>query len=283
MNDIIHQLKSRIVDYVMARQCGSGGFCFYRLDEPNGADTYHALTVLHLLDVGFQDAKTAAFLKRLQNADGSYDGIYAAFYAIGGLRLLGHKPDADPGPFIDQSAAGYRLNADRFPAGVASLFQRAACLVNLLLYRESEVEEGQRERLNRLILAYRNGDGGFGHPRSTLTDTAFALRMLGGLAYPVESLAAETFSRRCEDAAFGFTDIPGSSLSCLESLDAGLTASQIAGYRPRYLEACVDFIMACQNRNGGFARAINGGISTLENTCCAVHVLKTLEGLVLDT
>ena len=36
----------------MDRKCRDGGFCFYRLEEPNGLDTYSALSVLHLLGPG---------------------------------------------------------------------------------------------------------------------------------------------------------------------------------------------------------------------------------------
>jgi len=263
----------------MARRCRGGGFCFYRLEEPNGADTYHALAVLHLLGIDFQDRDTESFLKGLQHADGSYDGIYAAFFSIYGLRLLNKKPARDPGPYIARSVNNYRLDADRLPAEVTSLFQRTACLVELFRLSGAGEKRRQRDRLIRLVLAFGNSDGGFGNRRSTLTDTAYALRMLHSLSYSAAFLGVETFIGRCEVAPFGFTDIPGSSLSYLEYLDAGATASYILNYRPRYLEACIDFIVSCQNRNGGFARAMHGGIATLENTYYAVHALKVLENI----
>ena len=277
MNAIVRKLKSRAVDYVMARLCRNGGFCFYRLEEPNGADTYYALAILDLLNVPFRDRNTESFLQGLQHADGTYDGIYAAFYSLCGLRLLDRKPVYDPGPYVAGSVGAYRLDADHLPAEVTSLFQRPACLVDLFLQTGLKATRKQRDRFIRLILEFRNSDGGFGYRRSTLTDTAHALRMLQGLSYPVASLRTEKFIRQCEVIPFGFTDMPGSSLSYLEYLDAGVSASQIGHFRPRYLEACVDFVAGCQNRNGGFARAGQGGISTLENTFYAVRSLKILE------
>ena len=40
----------KTIRYISERQCASGGYCFYRLDEPNAADTLYALASLALLD-----------------------------------------------------------------------------------------------------------------------------------------------------------------------------------------------------------------------------------------
>ena len=69
-------LRQRVLDYVIDRQCRKGGFCFYKLEEPNGLDTYSALSLLNLLDVSFKDEKTVAYLQNMQNDDGSYDSVF---------------------------------------------------------------------------------------------------------------------------------------------------------------------------------------------------------------
>ena len=40
----------KTIRYISERRCASGGYCFYRLDEPNAADTLYALASLALLD-----------------------------------------------------------------------------------------------------------------------------------------------------------------------------------------------------------------------------------------
>lgn len=46
-------VKSRNLHYVMERKCEGGGFCFYRLEEPNCSDTYYALSILNFLGADF--------------------------------------------------------------------------------------------------------------------------------------------------------------------------------------------------------------------------------------
>ncbi|MDH7594200.1 MAG: hypothetical protein QHG99_07615 [Methanomicrobiales archaeon] len=56
VSDPLH--RSKILEYVKGCRCGSGGYCFYRLDEPNAADTYHALFTMVLLGEDVRDEKT---------------------------------------------------------------------------------------------------------------------------------------------------------------------------------------------------------------------------------
>ena len=89
-------LKDRVLQYVMDRKCRDGGFCFYRLEEPNGLDTYSALSVLNLLGVPLHDRKTVAFLQGMQNGDGSYESVFMAFYSLKSLQLAEREPERDP-------------------------------------------------------------------------------------------------------------------------------------------------------------------------------------------
>ncbi|MBU4222877.1 MAG: hypothetical protein KKA10_14905 [Euryarchaeota archaeon] len=60
------EIKEQAVNYVMERKCKEGGFCFYRMEEPNASDTYYALSILNLLANNFKDDNTAACLRNLQ-------------------------------------------------------------------------------------------------------------------------------------------------------------------------------------------------------------------------
>ena len=266
----------RIIRYVLERRCRSGGFCFYKLEEPNGSDTWFALSILDLLQYGFHDESTVSYLRALQHPDGYYDSIYSAFYSIKSLSLMGVDPEMDPRPCILRNLGNYRFDARRLPAEVISLFKRTSFLVDL--YETTGIDAGNdvHDNMIEFILRFRNEDGGFGHLRSTLHETSKALEMLCRLGYPFDGLGAESFIRRCETPVTGFTDIPHTSLGYLEFVHAGVLASHLLACRPHYTKQCTEFVLNCQNRNGGFSRAMHGGIATMEYTWYAIHALHLL-------
>jgi len=100
--------------------------------------------------------------------------------------------------------------------------------------------------------------------------------MLRRLGYLLEGLGAESFIRRCETPVTGFADIPHTSLGYLEFVHAGVLASHRLACRPVYTKQCAAFVLNCQNRNGGFSRAMHGGIATMEYTWHAIHALHLL-------
>ncbi len=262
--------------YVLDRHCLKGGFCFYKLDEPNGSDTWYALSILRLLYYEFRDDATVNYLRAMQHQDGSYDSIYSAFYSIKSLSLLGVDTAEDPCPYILRNLESYRFDVRRLPAEVISLFKRTSFLVDL--YETTGLETGNDVHNNMIefILRFRNKDGGFGHLRSTLHETSKALEMLRRLGYPLDGLGTESFIGRCETPVTGFTDIPHTSLGYLEFVHAGVLASHLLACRPRYSKQCAAFVLNCQNRNGGFSRTPHGGIATMEDTWYAVHALMHL-------
>ena len=269
-------LRQRVIRYVLDRKCLAGGFCFYKLEEPNGSDTWHALSILDLLGVPFEDEATVAYLKGMQRPDGSYDSIYAAYFSIRGLALLGEAPFADPRPYILRNLEHYRFDVGRLPAEVISMFRRTSYLVELYGLLRMDTDGTLRDNIVDFILGFQNEDGGFGHLFSTLLDTARALAMLKSLGRPVEGLGAETFIRLCEVPFYGFTDIPHTTLSFLEYVHAGVLASYLVSRRPTYRRQCEAYILNCQNRMGGFSRTMQGGIATLENTWQGIHALTML-------
>ena len=269
-------LRQRVIQYVLERKCLSGGFCFYKLEEPNGSDTWFALSILELLQVKFEDAATVAYLKGTQRPDGSYDSIYSSYFAIKSLALLGEMPSLDPRPYVLRNLARYRFDAKRLPAEVISIFKRTSYLIDLYGSLGMDTDGPLRDNMVDFILGFQNEDGGFGHLRSTLHETSKALGMLRRLGYSLDGLGAELFIGRCETPVTGFTDIPHTSLGYLEFVHAGVHALHLLARRPQYARQCAEFVLNCQNRNGGFSRTPHGGIATMEDTWHGVHALTML-------
>ena len=57
-------VKERTINYVTRCRCVEGGFCFYRLEEPNASDTYYALSILNLLGVDIEDDDTVVLSEK---------------------------------------------------------------------------------------------------------------------------------------------------------------------------------------------------------------------------
>jgi hypothetical protein len=251
-------LRQRVIRYVLDRKCLAGGFCFYKLEEPNGSDTWHALSILDLLGAPFEDEATVAYLKGMQRPDGSYDSIYAAYFSIRSLALLGEAPFADPRPYILRNLEHYRFDVGRLPAEVISMFKRTSYLVELYGLLQMDTDGTLRDNIVDFILGFQNEDGGFGHLFSTLLDTARALAMLKSLGRPVEGLGAETFIRLCEVPFYGLpTSLtrPCPSGVCIRRRP-GLVSDLATADLPRQ---CETYILNCQNRMGGFSRTMQGG------------------------
>ncbi len=269
--------KEQAVNYVMERKCKQGGFCFYRLEEPNASDTYYALSILNLLDINFKDNNTAAYLRNLQNNRGSYNSIYSAFYSIKSLLLLNEKPQCNPIQYVKSNTGIY--NVDTLPDEVRSIFERMFYVIDLCSTLKIELNDIIENNIISFILNFQKEDRGFSNARSTLIETSQALAIFNWLNYPIDILKTEHFIKKCENPIYGFVNVPDTSPSFIEHIYAGAIASNTIAYRPHYINQCIKLITKCQNNNGGFSRAADGGISTLENTYYAIHSLKLLSAL----
>ncbi|MDD5232832.1 MAG: prenyltransferase/squalene oxidase repeat-containing protein [Syntrophales bacterium] len=264
--------RESIIRYVLGRKCASGGFCFYRLDEPNGSDTFYALSVLKIIGFDFRDDRTLLYLKSMQNPDGSYDSVFKAFYSLQGLRLMNGTPASYPAPYIRSQLRPYDVAL--LPPEVSSIFKQMFTVVELCSAWGIRLEQEARRNAVRFILRFRNGDGGFGSPYSTLIETAQALEMLNMLNCPEALNAAEAFVVGCESPVHGFVNVPRTSLSYIEYMHAGAVALSLLSSKPEYPDKCTEVIWACRNRNGGFSRASHAGIATIEDTYYGVHALS---------
>jgi hypothetical protein len=265
-----------IVQYVRERRCPSGGYCFYRLDEPNAGDTFHALQVLSLLGEKIRDEETVSFLQGLQKSDGSYSSHAAALSAGRALQLLGAVPLYDATPFISCSIPCISPKTQVIES--FSLFEPLYTWLSLILLHRGPLPEEWREQITGTILRFQGETGGIGFPSGTLQDTWQAAEILVVLGYPRENLGISRFIWSCEDPEFGYLGRPGTRPPSLEHLYTGLRLSALLGTAPRYAGACRAFIEQCAHHSGGFVRSVFGGSPTLEFTARAVESLAILEG-----
>lgn len=268
---------SQISRYVRARRCKSGGYCFYRLDEPNAGDTFHALKILSLLGENVHDDETAAFLHGLQDSDGSYASYAAALSAGYGLRLLGESPRYDLTAYLSRTLP--RPDPDTQVTGSYSLFEPLYTWSSLFTLYHVPIPEGWDRQLTGMIRDFQAESGGFGYPVPTLRDTWQASEVLIMLKYPRERLGISGFIQACEDPEFGYLGRVGSRPAYLEHLYAGLRLSALLTKPPRYPGACRVFIDRCAHHSGGFVRSVFGGTPTLEFTAMAVESLSILGGI----
>lgn len=271
--------RDLLVEYVLSRKCGKGGFCFYHLDEPNSSDTYYALSILQTLKIPFDDEKTAEFLYRLGEADGGFESTNKAYYALNSLKIMGRELPERASPLILRHIHKFSFSPDNLPPEITSMFKRLRYIVELASLLEIRMEEETRREMTLFVLSFQNGDGGFGYTKSSLSDTAEALLILKNLCYPLETLDVNQFIRRCENKTSGFTEVPETSLSYIENIHDGLLSSVLVGYKPNHIDRCSDEIYSCQNRTGGYSRKSGTGIATLENSYYAVRSLQYIRGL----
>jgi hypothetical protein len=210
-------LKINVIDYVLQCRCQYGGYCFYRLEEPNGADTCFALATLNFLEFDFEDEKTVTYLQNLQHDDGSYDSIFSAFYAVNSLRMLRKKPKIDHSFYIISNIDQYKFDAQKLPAEMTAAFKRTFYLVNLYNDLPNAADITICDGIIQFILQFANTDNGFGIGRSSLGETALALNILKQLNYPVEKLRTHDFIRECETPTGGFSRTTHGGIATLEN------------------------------------------------------------------
>jgi len=264
------------VEYVRSRRCPSGGYCFYRLDEPNAGDTCFALGVLSLLGETDADEKTVRFLQGLQYPDGSYASLSCALFAGWGLLMLGAEPLRDPSGYIIRSLP--RPDPQTQVVDSLSPFEPLRAWAALADLYGVELTHAVREEVTATVLSFRSGTGGFGAPNPTLQDTRMAAEILSFLGQGCDLHETVPFVEACGDPEFGFLGRPGSKPAFLEQVHAGLRLSLLLGVAPRNISACRVFVQRCAHPSGGFVRSVFGGSPTLEFTARAVESLAILAG-----
>ncbi len=271
--------SSRVLDYVADRRCPSGGYCFYRLDEPNAADTCRALVILDTFGALSPDQETTVVLRDLQVPGGSFSSRAAGYAATLGLSLLGEAPAYDSVPWIRSS---FRTpDPGRDVMEVLSPFEQAHTWVAMCRLLSIEPTEEEAGRIERALRSHQHPDGGFGTGRAGLLDTWHATRTLRLLGRERDRESTLAFIKRCSEPEYGFLNAPGVRPSYLEHLRAGILLSRELGTAPVFREACIAFLDRCTHRYGGFVRSVFGGSPTLEFTAYAVTMYAALAGRAL--
>jgi len=266
------------IQYISERRCASGGYCFYRLDEPNAGDTFYALASLAILDaLPRDDEATRTYLHSFQRSDGSFPNVNVGHAVIRSLALLDERPAINPSDWIltAMTAPG---DATR-PVESMSLFEPLYQLVNLCRLLEIPIHSREKDELIRAVLGYRRPDTGFGQSYSSMIETAHALAILAALDNETAAQPSVRFLHLCEDPDHGFLSVPNTRPPFLEHIHAGVLACSMIGYRSPVLEPCGDFIRKCCRENGGYVRSTFGGSATLENTYLALDTLDMIENM----
>ncbi|MFZ2073063.1 MAG: prenyltransferase/squalene oxidase repeat-containing protein [Methanoregula sp.] len=270
----------KTIRYISERRCASGGYCFYRLDEPNAADTLYALASLALLDAVPDDPVTLSYLHTFQRTDGSFSNVNVGYAVCRALVLSGGRPHIDP--------AGWILSLllppgdSTRPVESSSLFEHVYLLTDLCKLLGIAIPSDKKTAVIGAVLRYKHPDTGFGHPHSTIIETGHALAILAALGYPVSSAGSILFLKKCEDPAYGFLAVPEVTPAYLEHIHSGIRACSVLGYLSPVHDQCREFIRYCQLDNGGYARSIFGGAATLENTYLALTALAMIKQMSND-
>jgi hypothetical protein len=262
----------RVVDYVVCRQNEDGGYTFCQDTESNAQDTYYGLAILDLLDVPFPNVeKTVEWLRSFVP-----DNLYSHYYVAKALKLCGEEPDEK---VLKRFVLSLPIVRGEFGtvdvyAEVASEFLSVFMVTELVSMISIEIDS---EKVVGWLLSFKNDDGGFGaHGHSNLNSTYHAVASLFNLGYQVKLLRDTLgYVRACEKPYGGFTVVPGSSTPFMEHVYYGTSTLSLLGESLRYPRQAAEFVLRCQNANGGFARS-DLGISTFEDTFYAVSILKTI-------
>lgn len=259
----------QIVDYVVARQNGDGGYTFCQGAESNAQDTYYGLAILELLDSPFPCVeKTVKWLREL-----SLDSIYSYYYVGKALLMCGENLDNRFSEFVTSAirSSSYFRNVDVY-VEVSSEFTTTLMILELANIFGIEFDDNV---IKNWLLQYKNRDCGFGaRHHSNLSSTYHAVASLSLLKHDMNDLhCTEDFVRQCEKPYGGFTMIPRYLMPYMEPTYYGIMTLDLLGKNCRFPSQTTDFVLKCQRANGGFARS-DMGISTFENTFQAVSILR---------
>jgi len=256
--------------YLIERQSPDGGFCFYRgyyLEEPNLADTFHGLSAWKLLT---RDALPAGhdhvgFVLR----HAVEQQPFALYFRVNCLIALDVSDPAEAQVREAVSALPLIL-PDMGSTALQSPLKRLAHA--LWLKRHCGVLDASASDLGEALLATEGDEGGYGNPPN-LVDTVEALRVLA-LCSARPSSVTVGFVRSLGIPGFGFQLTAHSLSPNLETTSAGIESSALLGTPVEFVDDALDFVLACQTGNGGYALR-PGALPDLAWTHLALRTLCT--------
>ena len=281
MNEKLLRFDVRqLVGYVESTRSDDGGYCLYRLNESNAADTFYAVYVLTALNRLVPEPElTADFLQQRQGSDGTFQSVYSADYVLRGLDLLGVLPLFDPDDFLhSQLKRTLSIVSQPYYELSNSFLESLGMAVAILTLRHEEPSPAVKTEVVEAVRQYKRPEGGFGVDHASVYSTYNAVQ---ALSFSLSDCLAgvSQWIRRCEWKMGGFSQTPVNTPNYLDEIHRGLSVLWAVNERPRYPEATARFIGQLQNANGGFRRAVDSGISSLRNAYYALKALVELTRL----
>lgn len=257
-------IRDSCIRYIADRRCPDGGYCFYRLNEPNAADTFFALDTLRLCGVVGADPATAEWLRSRQGENGRYQLFDTGYYTLLALAILDVPPLLDPVPWVRSVAPG-ETAAER-PVESESAILRPYLYTHLCLGLGIALDPAVRRGLLAAVST----------PPSTLVEAHHALAVRTALGARTEDDRTAQALGRCTHPDYGYVNVPGTAPAYLEHVAAGVSVAALLGVPPE--PAARGFVLRCLTPSGGFARSVFGGTATLETTWTAVRTLALIDG-----
>ena len=259
---------TRAAQYVLSRQCASGGFCFYRsehIEEPNLADTHHAVATLKLLGhVIPRLPDLVAFLDRFPPS-GQPAHLY---YLLESKHAL--DPAFRPAERFVRLIRNLRLNEPSSSSDLTGWLERARLIVQLKREYAEPVEGARMRRWLERV----SRDGGFGS-RPNLRDTWLALEILETCNDVGTWPQIADFVDRLQMESCGFSDTVVSRTANIDVIFAGVRCCGLLALPIRYPHQALRFALQCQTGNGGFSRAPDA-LPSIEYTYEAICTVLSL-------
>lgn len=258
-------------DYLVGRQCGNGGFSFYRsdfLEEPDPSSTWHAIGALARLGADIPRSGDVARYVIGQSIVAQPYGLYFRTRVLDRLGL------------DDPHVEAVKAAVATLPVAVPSAMESGTCArlerLRLTLWLKRRLDLRFHAGPVADALSRLEGDGGgFGTPPN-LIDTRQALSCLALCDRPTSERCAR-FVENMAVPDFGFRLAEHSLSPTLEVVCAGLACSRRIGRPAAYPIDALVSILECQTGNGGFARA-PGALPDIRFTHLALIGLETLAG-----
>ncbi len=264
-------LKKEAVTYIERCHLEDGGYFFARVPPSSGLDTYFAVKSLSLLGVPQNKPETIADFFLNQYRDGALTGTTAIFSSVETLSELG-KLTGDLKKYAKQQIIPLQNKAGGFGAlenidiEVSSELQETYRAINVLKTIGAEYD---KRKVTDFVLGDLNSDGGFGRVgRSTLASTYYATEILKLSGYDMNKLTGtREYLRKIER---------NWQVEFIEDIYWLVSGLANLGEKAKLPDKIVNFVTECRRTNGGFSRATEIGIPTLEYTFYALSILKEI-------